>query len=247
LSAPRGPVVDGGKDVKGAGAKGRELGRLNAMIQFVDLPYPPEGQGQEYDDALAYVRREGVKALAQTQLPAYEAGKDDVKGPVAYQLLKVASGSAVKVGPPYTLSEKLEAAIGLCQLKSGPSQYNVELGAFVVGKVLAEFADAYVEDYHYFSLKDKDGPRRQSRLPWKHYAQRLDLGLKSLSTNLPKDSPVGQKLKSGTNAARFLDDIAKGKEIESAAALQQEMEALRPAITEVYLGNKQFTLPLPAK
>jgi hypothetical protein len=244
-SAPGGPVVDGTND-KGAGAKSlRLLGSLDAMIHFVDLPYPPEGQGPEYDDALAFVRREGVKALAQTHVPAFEANKDVVKGPVAYQLMRVASGSPVKMGPPYTLSEKLEAAIGLCNLKSGPARYNVELGAFMVGKVVAEFADAYVEDYHYFSVKDKE--RRQMRLPWKLYALRLDAGLKALSANLPKDSPVGQKLKSGTNAARLLDDIAKGKEIDSAAALQQEMEAVRPAITEVYEGNKEFTVPLPAK
>jgi hypothetical protein len=250
FSAPGGPTVDGGNDPKGAGTKGnRDLGRLDAMIQFVDLPYPPEGQGQEYDDALAYVRREGVKALAQTQLAAYEAGKDAVKGPVAYHLLKVANGSPVKVGPPYTLSEKLEAAIGICQLKSSPARYNMELGAFVVGKVLAEFADAYVEDYHYFSLKDKekDAPRRQSRLPWRLYALRLDAGVKTMVANLPKESPVAQKLKSGTNAARFLNDIASGKEIDSAAALQQEIDALRPTIMEVYEGNKEFTLPMPAK
>jgi hypothetical protein len=250
LSAPGGPVVDGGSDSKGAGAKGlRQLGGLDAMIKFVDLPYQPEGQGPEYDDALAFVRREGVKALAATRLPAYEAGKDAVKAPVAYQLLRVASGSPVKVGPPYTLSEKLEAAIGLCHLKSGATRYNVELGAFMVGKVLAEFADGYVEDFHYFSLKDKekDAPRRQSRLPWKLYAVRLDAGVKTMVANLPKDSPVGQKLKSGTTAARFLDDIAKGKEIDSAAVLQQEIDAVRPSITEVYEGNKDFTVPLPAK
>jgi hypothetical protein len=248
LSAPGGPNVDAGSDAKGAKGS-RELGRVEAMIQFLESPYPAQGQGPEYDDALAFVRREGVKALAQTQIAACEGGKDAVKGPVAYHLLKVANGSAVKAGPPYALAERLEAAIGICQLKSGPTKYNAELGAAVVGKVVADFVDAYIDDYHYFSIKDKEpnAPRRQSRLPWKHYALRVDEGVKKMVANLPKDSAAGQKLKTGTNAAKFLDDISKGKEIDSAGALQQEMEALRPANLEVYEGNKEFMLPLPAK
>jgi len=244
LSGPGGPPVDAGADAKALAEKGRrELARLEAIVQFIDSPYPPQGKGQEYDDALAFARREGVKALAQIQVPAYEINKGTVKGPVAFQLLRIASGEPVKVGPPFTLSEKLEAAIGLCQLKPG---HNVELAAFVVANDLVEFATAYAEDYAYFSGKvAKDEPKRLPLLPWKLYALRFDAGLNALQNSLPKDSPTAKKVSTlRTDVQKMLVDISQYRQIDTPPLLQQDAAALQPATGEVYPGSKDFTLPL---
>jgi hypothetical protein len=248
LNAPGEPVVEAIGDAKAQAEKSRrEQARLDAIVKFIDSPYPLSAQDQEHQDALVYARREGVKALAQFQAPALELGKTAVKGPVAYHLLKVASGSPVKGAPPYTLAERLDAAVGICQLKPVAK---ADLSAFVIANLMPDLANAYAEDFAFFNAKlAKDEPKRQSLLPWKLYAERLKGGLITMQNNLkdPKDAPKVQGLK--TNVDKMLKDISGHKQIDmnSLVLIQQDAEALRPATGEVYPGNKEYVLPLPAK
>jgi hypothetical protein len=242
MNAPGGPPVDGGNDDKTKSQKSRrELDRLDAIVKFIDTPYPPQGTGQEYDDAMAFARREGIKALAQIQVPAYEIDKGKaVKGPVAWYLFNIASGVPPKVGPPFTVSEKLEAALGICHLKSG---HNAELATYLVGDALVELGRAYAEDYAYFSVKvGKEEPKRQPRLPWKIYAQRFQAGLQAMQNNSAKDSAADKKVKSlVAGSKKLLDDISGYRPVEL-EVFQQEVTAMRPQNADVYPGIKGFTL-----
>jgi hypothetical protein len=247
LSAPGG-MVDG--DAKAPAAKGgRELACAEAIMRFIDAPYPPQGNGPEHKDAVAFVRREGVKALARIQSPAFAIKDGKVQGPVAYYLLKVASGQPTKADPQITLPEKLDAAIGLCNLKpgqgTGTPQVNGELTAFVVANVLVDFAEAYRADYPLFTAptKTKDAPRPQAILPWKVYAQQLEAGLNTLAATLPKEAAA--KVKTLANSSKkMLDDIGARRQID---APQIDAAALQPANSDVYLGSKEYSLTLQAK
>ena len=252
LSAPGG-MVDADGNAKGPAAKGgRELACAEAIMRFIDAPYPPQGKRPEHKDALVFVRREGVKAVARIQSPAFAIKDGKIQGPVAYYLLNVANyhdDQPKKMDPPISLPEKLDAAIGLCYLKpgqgAGSPQYNGELAAYVVANVLIDFAEAYRADYPFFSVapKTKDDPRPQASMPWKVYAQRLEAGLNALAATLPKDA--ASKLKTLANSSKkMLDDIGARRQID---APQVDAAALLPANTDVYLGSKEYSLPLQAK
>jgi hypothetical protein len=250
LNAPGPPVVEAAGDAKAQAEKSRrEQARLDTIVKFIDSPYPLNVQDQEHQDALVYARREGVKALAQFQAPALELGKAAVKGPVAYHLLKVASGSPVKGALPYTLAERLDAAVGICQLKPGAKP---DLSAFVIANLMPDLANAYAEDFAFFNAKlPKDEPKRQSLLPWKVYALRLDAGLTTMQNNIKDSKDSAKKVQDlHTSVDKMLKDIGNHRQLDLNQLLplvQQAAQALRPATGEVYPGNKEYVVPLPAQ
>ena len=69
-------------------------------------------------EALRYLRREAVISLAHAGVPAVSAIKSSgaVKGPVAYELLRVLVKGKGAYNPSPSLSERVEAALGLCLL-----------------------------------------------------------------------------------------------------------------------------------
>ncbi|HYV35198.1 MAG TPA: hypothetical protein VE988_05810 [Gemmataceae bacterium] len=247
LNNPGGPELDSKDNFQQQEKKrDRELARLEAIVKFIDQPYPPEGTGAEYDNAYRYVRREGVKALAQLRKPIYEIKKGTFAGPVAFHLLKIASGSPAAVGPPYSLSERLEAVIGIAQLETaGVKIYNNELAVYVVANVLIDMASAYGEDFPIFSAvpKGKDGP--QAILPWKYYAGALEEVLPVMSASL-KNTPAAKSLdeKVRTNIKDVMAQMKVLRKIESPQVLQTFVANNPPAVNEVYLGNKDSALPL---
>jgi hypothetical protein len=222
----------------------REMARVDAIVKFIEQPYPPEGKGPEYDNAYRYVRREGVKALAQLRTPVFQPKKGTLTAPVAYYLLKIANGSPAAVGPPYSLSERLEAVIGIAKLDTaGMKNYNSELAVFVVANVLIDTASAYIDDFPIFSVvpKGKDG----TILPWKYYAGSLEDVLSVMSANL-KGTPAAKSLdeKVRTNIKDVLAQMKVLRRVESPQVLQTFVANNPPTVTEVYLGNKEWTVQL---
>ncbi len=261
LNNPGPPQLDDPTAVKDQNAKAtRDIASLEALVKFIDQPYSPEGKGQEYEEALAFVRREGVKALTQLPLPLHYS-KKVIECPVAYHLLKIANGGTPTVGPPFTLSERVEAAIGLCNLKIGDPQLkaanapqlNADLTTYVVANTVYDFITEYTKDYGIFKTppKNKDDAPIVPRLPWRSYAARLDKGLEDLGGNL-KGTPAGKKVDdlrgSGGGAKAILDIIYKSQQpVELTRVLPDYVATMRPANVEVYKDSKEFVLPLADK
>jgi len=251
FSAPHWSKVDDQtEETKILAKRKRDLDRLDWMAKFVAQPYPPDGDTPEHKDAMSYVRREGIKALAHVQVPAYgiDKKKGEVVGPAGYYLLYIASGGSFPVGPPLSLSERLEATIGLCQLKvTETPEYNVDLGVYVVANNLAAMASDYLNDWVYFSFKDttsKEAPKRLSKLPWQTYAMHLEVALEAMSANVPKDLPAAKKVQTlRSNMDKLLEKMKKRAQIEPPAELVQFAESIRPASFDAYPGFKGFEVP----
>lgn len=132
--------------------------------------------------AAQYIRRDAVKALAQARIPAVEVTKTKVTAPAVVGLLRVLAVPSV-LEPPPSVGEKLEAAIGICQLKIDAAHdlFIPEIGIYRAARGLNEV----VREYH----KDKQSEfgsigkkLKNPIMPWKYEAERVKQALKELVT-----------------------------------------------------------------
>jgi hypothetical protein len=151
--------------------------RVAAVMAFVVRPTPKDLSPEELE-AFRFIRREGIKALAQTRMPAEVVDKTGVKTPAALVLMKLLAPEKNDINPPTSLSEKLEAAIGLCRMNLKLVKYQPDATVYLVGKVLTEFAAKYREDEPNVI---KGGSDRPPLMPWKYHAKRLELALQEMA------------------------------------------------------------------
>ena len=227
----------------------RDVDRINLIANFVNYPYVPQGTSQEHQDAYVFIRREGVKALAQAQVPAYSAEpKKEVQGAAAHYLWYIATvGKFADGTPPASLLEKAEAAIGLCGMKlSETPTYNPEFTVWAAATCLAQFTAEYNRDVLYFAkvvpTKEKLPAPRQEALPWPIYAARFEEALATLTANV-KDSPVAPKVevlknKLGAGTLATIKEHKKQVDTEVPPTLSAFAASLRPTNPEIYPGTK---------
>jgi hypothetical protein len=127
-----------------------EIRCIKALTDFVFRTPPPDLQPSQID-ALFYVRREAVRALALVRVQQVR-DKRTVVGQPALALLKIARGdglnppSATQQGPDMRgIAERLEAIIGFCNLVPPRSDrdMNVDYAAYHIGRALQEIAPVY--------------------------------------------------------------------------------------------------------
>ncbi len=151
-----------------------------------------------------YLRKEIIKALGNTRGGLSEVKGGKAVGPAAYGLLRVLTKTPT-LSPPPSFKEKIEAAIGIGQIKVGPnSKYKPDWGFAMMARLLNEFATKY---------KSEQIRRLEfGSVPWKVYAARL---LESIS-EMQKNVGV-------VNAANA------GKLARLAEAVLEPIEAGKPA------------------
>jgi hypothetical protein len=149
----------------------REAARIEAVLAYLDRKVKlPENAPREEVDTVIFIRREAVRALAETRVPAMDldpkTGK--VLAPVAHALLRVATEDK-GFDPPITFPEQAIAVIGLMQMRSKlVPEYQVDLTIDLVGRFLEKFADEYNKDFENFRTKGKEANRGQM-YPWKNW------------------------------------------------------------------------------
>jgi hypothetical protein len=167
----------------------REARTAQALIEYIARkPDLPEDKDQV--EAIRFVRREAVRALAGSRSPSVPSTKAD-EGRTALWLLRVARKDGVVPEP--SLSEQLEAAIGACQLRPKLGKdYQADFAAYHVGAVAVEFVNqANLARQGNSSLA----------VPWKLYAARLTLALDELKANA--------KELADAKAAKYVTDLAE--------------------------------------
>lgn len=192
----------------------KNVDALTKYIEGADRPQKVDSMTPEQIETLRYLRREAIASLSQAGAPAVVALKkpEKVFGLVAPTLLKVLAGD---LQPPPTLSEKVEAALGLCAMRYPKMpEYNPDLANYLIGRTLLDFTAKYNEDLINFSVV---GAKRQvPYLPWKGDAARLKAGLKQLVDNAQGASAragaEGLELRSGA----ILNSISMYKNTEIA-------------------------------
>jgi len=220
----------------------REKDRLNAILDFMKRTDPlPKDEGER--EAIRYLRREAVTTLATMGVPALSALKKDgeVKGPVAYELLKVLVKGKDAYDPPPLLSERVEAALGLCQLKDplGDLDYDPSLAVCAVGLCFYDFAKEYSEDYvNFVGRKDFKNPAKESKisnLPWRIQSERFKQALSDLVANTKGTPAQANAAKLYSEASKMTDTMRFYNRLEDNLGLFRKMaEGFAPKTGKLY-------------
>src|SRR5262249_42823230 len=130
--------------------------------------------------------------------------------------------------------ERCEAAIGVCRIDAkGLEQYNSPLAVALVGRVLVDFSDAYINDYTNISTK------KITELPWRVYAERLEKALTDFTKNAPKETDAQRKALEQLNQLIAKTDFNKIKELKSIAPpqdLRAVVDGISPTSGLVFEG-----------
>lgn len=152
----------------------RERRSIQAVLDFVNRKSDVSDSASPGEvAAFQYVRRDAVKALAETRHPAV-VGKDKKLNPeamTALTLLKILRKDGP--APEPTLAEQVEAAIGIAQLNADLlADYQADYAAAQVGRFLVEFTQQCLEN------------REAKREPWKVYNLRLAQAMEEFKNNV---------------------------------------------------------------
>jgi hypothetical protein len=167
--------------------RNQDAKHVDALTKFIERPIIVAGLPYGEIEGRRFLRREAIIALAHAGSPAVLAVKELIgkkkspDGMVAPTLLKVLANNDMQ--PPPSVQEKVEAAIGLLNMKyPNMPEYNPDLATYLVGKTLVEFATEYNTDLTNFSDK-----KRPSYLPWKDDARRLQEAIKKHAERNPEN------------------------------------------------------------
>ncbi len=198
--------------------KERDLERIQVLLDSIGRQWPTPATSEERE-AIRYVRREAVTSLAQAGVPALAALKKKgdaqakVEGPVAYGLVRVLLPGKDGLDPEPSLSEKCEAALGLCRMKNNAiPDYDPNVGVVLVGQCLVDFTREYRKDLIRITGKDK----KPAVMPWKTYAERFKQGLKDLVGNTKETAPANANaLRLEQSCSGFWPSIQAYKDLDN--------------------------------
>ena len=157
------PDVDRFKDTDDVADYIRDM--LDFLARKPDLPANATPAEVE---AFKIVRREAVRAVAQTRYPAIEK-KKAVLGRPALELLRIMRNDGVNPEPRF--DEQVEAAIGVCLMKPRLyPNYQVVYALQQLGVFFLDFADKY----------EKERNKQAKSFPWPIESVRLQQALATL-------------------------------------------------------------------
>ncbi len=216
-----------------------DLRRVNALLAFVMRKWD---ESQADKEAFRYVRRVALRALAEARVPAVEVDEKmkKVSGPAVQAYLAVLKNDGLV--PEANIAEKLEAAIGICQMKIDPTVeiYQPQEGIYRVGLFLVELGTFYRTDHNAFAGQGKI--KSAPRYPWKLSGKRLSSALAEMVAAV-KNNP--NKLhQDAAERARKLEKAAipllvsmQGHTLAyNIKDLAEAVTALRPETPQVFRG-----------
>jgi len=165
-----------------------------------------------------------------------------------YPLLRVLSPGKHGFSPPPSLSEKCEAAVGVCLIRNRfivSKEYQADLGVYLVGQLLVDFTKEYVKDFPNLKRAGK-----VPLLPWRAEAARLDQALKAWQKDLKDNnldmSPLGKKVHLLSEASKNLfDQMRTGKSVDP-RLLQTAVNTLRPTNGLLFQNVPELKIDLTA-
>jgi hypothetical protein len=191
-----------------------------ALIDFLSRsPELPADLSLPEAQALLWVRREGVRALALTRSPAVVNKEKKIEGPTALVLLRYLRKDGIKPEP--RLDEQLEAAIGICRMQTKLFvDYQADYALHHVGHFIVDWVTAYDADRQTNDAK--------SRL-WRVEAERLNQALRDLAVV----NAAAKQLHDRVDP--ILKDVA-GRRVANPTPLKTWLEQNPPKNTTVYKG-----------
>ncbi len=206
----------------------RELAAIAAAQAFLTRKIKEMPTEPEKVEALRYLRREAVRALAASRHATMPKSKDEA-GRTAWWLLKVARKDGLT--PESSLTEQVEGAIGACQLN--PSKdLNLDYVAYHVGGAIVDFAAEFA--------RKKGGD--DAGVSWKIYAARLLAGLDDLQSHAKGTKSEAYVNEMAGKARLVLQPIEAGKPTGDPGPFQNWLRSKAPTNTTVYNGVADSTI-----
>jgi hypothetical protein len=216
--------------------KKRDKDRIDALLKYVNRPMPPLNDPLQIE-ALRYVRREVVTALAATGVPAVTAYKGSLEAPVAASLVKVL---AKKVQPEPSIHERLEAAIGVCQFTKYVDEYDPKIGIYLVGETLSDIFAEYKRDFGNIALKGKE--RKPTYLAWKLQSKRLEYAMKDLIENTRGTPSANSGQTIATMTLPILRAMANNEALDQDQAFRAAVQKMRPTGSKTLFKNEKGSM-----
>lgn len=154
-----------------------------AVAYLVNLTSRPVDLPADQADGIRYVRREALRALGQTRLPAAKTGGTAT----ALALLRIVARD--RVTPEPSATEQVEAVAGIGNLQAKLSEeYRPDYAAFHIGRFVVEFSR---KAQAAASMQRADQKADQI---WRVHAARLIRALDSMKSNRSDDEAVAKYL-----------------------------------------------------
>jgi hypothetical protein len=209
----------------------REKKAVEAVLKLLERLKAQPGLPREERDGVRYLRREAVRALAMSRLPAVGAPAD-AKGRSAEVLLRVLCQDGFEPSP--RVDEQLEAAIGLArkQAKLLP-EYQPDYAAWHLGHFVVRLAAYYNEG---------GKPARDQQLPWRTMAYRLADALDGLREENKMNKDIVEWAR---QSITVLKAIEAGNNTVNATVLAGQMPPNPPGEGVLFKGvaNSAVTKP----
>lgn len=229
--------------------RARDKKYVDALKTFIEKKRDLSGMSYEEASAVRFIRREAIITLAQAGSPAVSAvlpkqakkGVDNPDGLVAPTLLKVLAGN---LQPPPSSQEKIEAAIGLCNMKHpNMPEYNPNLATYLIGQLILDLSAEYSKDLQNFALVGAD--KRLPFIAWKTESKRLKVGL-DVFAKANKTKAAGELL---VNADSILNQMENHKALNDAnlGDLRRKVNDFRTAATDTIFMTLKSPPVFPQK
>lgn len=221
--------------------RARDAKVVDALKDYIERPVDVSAMSYEEASAVRFIRREAIITLAQAGAPAVLAvpkklenkNHKNPQGLVAPTLLKVLASN---VQPPPSTQEKIEAAIGLCNMKHpNMPEYNPALATYLIGQAVLDMSAEYSKDLQNFTAGDK----RLPYIAWKSEAKRLKAGLDAFAKTAKTKHAVELK----ASADKVFDAMENHKTIIDAnlGDLRRNVNDTRATATDTIF----MTVPAP--
>lgn len=221
----------------------RDTARLDALVSYIKGK-STDTLDESERDVIRYLRREAIISLAKIGVPAIKSMSKEGKvyGPAAYELLRILIKGDGALDPPASLSERVEAAIGLCHLKyqlgdNDYINYDPNLAVYGVALCFLDFASEYSKDFANLNARKKNpGGTKEPTMAWKIQAERFKAALDDLAT---RNTQPGTKANDNAKALRdgagpMADSILKTTQLPDLVPYMNKVVALAPASGKLY-------------
>jgi hypothetical protein len=194
---------------------------------------------EEEIKGIQYVRREAIRALGVTKLPAIIVKKQFVGTPSSLILVKVVANDGLS--PSASLSERLEAAIGVAQLQTSlADNYQPDYAAHIVGHFIVDLANVFNNG------GGAANPGVIRPYPWKLWATRLETALLAWKEANPKSSgPYGEYIESLVDRfSTMIRTLQKGQGLANVNDLRAWLQK-PPPNSSLFKNHPETTVKLP--
>jgi hypothetical protein len=222
---------------RNAKAEERELHSIKTLIEFIHRKPSYEAKASEEEkEAFRYVRREAIRALGHARKPVVIRMRVAEARP-ALELLKI----VVKEGldPEPSISEQVEAAVGICQLQTkNVDKYQPDYAAYFIGRLAVDFAGRFEQERG-----------QESKIDYKYYGYLLKEALAGWKTEADGKIPYLNDMIA--KATPVLNNVVQSNNRADHLNLTQWLDQKKPESKELYKNDPQSTVkpaaPAPEK